>query len=170
MDGEITIRLEEASDVDAISRITESAFRGHPYSRGTEPFIIHGLRRDGALSVSLVAERDGEVVGHIAFSPVEISDGAQDWQALGPVSVKPELQGRGIGSALVRAGLEDIRKRGTAGCVLVGEPAFYGRFGFRSVDALTMEGIPQEFVLSLSFSACGAAGTIIHHPAFHAEK
>lgn len=170
MDEEITIGFEEASDIDAISRITEAAFRGHPYSRGTEPFIINGLRRDGALSVSLVAERDGEVVGHIAFSPVEISDGAQNWQALGPVSVKPELQRRGIGSALVRAGLEEIRKRGTAGCVLVGDPAFYRRFGFRSVDALTMEGSPQEFVLSLPFSECGAAGTIIHHPAFHAEK
>lgn len=156
--------------MDAISRVTEAAFRGHPYSRGTEPFIITGLRRDGALSVSLVAERDGEVVGHIAFSPVEISDGAQNWQALGPVSVKPELQGRGIGSALVRAGLEEILKRGAAGCVLVGEPAFYRRFGFRSVDALTMEGIPQEFVLALPLSERGAAGTIIHHPAFHAEK
>jgi putative acetyltransferase len=170
MDRKITIRFEEASDVDAISRITESAFRGHPYSRGTEPFIINSLRRASALSVSLVAECDGEVVGHIAFSPVEISDGAQNWQALGPVSVKPELQGRGIGSALVRAGLEEIRKHGTAGCVLIGEPAFYGRFGFRSVDALTMDGISQEFVLSLPFSECRAAGTVIHHPAFHAEK
>lgn len=170
MGGDITIRFEEASDVEAISRIAASAFRGHPYSRGAEPFIIDGLRRDGALSVSLVAERDGEVVGHIAFSPVEISDGARNWQALGPVSVKPELQGRGIGSALVQAGLEEIRKRGAAGCVLVGEPGFYRRFGFRSVDALAMEGIPQAFVLSLPFSERGAAGTIIHHPAFHAER
>lgn len=170
MHVDVTIRPEEASDVDAISRITEAAFRGHPHSRGTEPSIIDGLRRDGALSVSLVAERDGEVVGHIAFSPVEISDRTQNWQALGPVSVEPEMQGRGIGSALVRAGLEAIRKRGAAGCVLVGEPAFYRRFGFRSVDALTMEGIPQEFVLSLPFSERGAAGTIIHHAAFHAEK
>jgi putative acetyltransferase len=122
------------------------------------------------LSVSLVAERGGEVIGHIAFSPVAILDGTPDWQALGPVSVEPALQGRGIGSALVRAGLEEIRKRGAAGCVLVGEPAFYGRFGFRSLDALTMEGIPQAFVLALPFSARGAAGTITHHPAFHAEK
>lgn len=169
MDGKLTIRPEAAADVDAISRITEAAFRGHPHSRGTEPRIIHGLRRDGALSLSLVAEIDGEVVGHVAFSPVAISDGARDWQALGPVSVTPARQGRGIGSALVRAGLEAIRKRGAAGCVLVGEPAFYGRFGFRSLDALTMEGIPQAFVLALPFSGRGAAGTITHHPASHAE-
>lgn len=169
MDEGITIRPEEAADVAAIARVTEAAFRGHPYSRGAEPLIVDGLRRGGALSVSLVAERQGKVVGHIAFSPVAISGGAQGWQALGPVSVMPALQRRGIGSALVRAGLEAIRKRGAAGCVLVGEPAFYGRFGFRSVAALTMAGIPQEFVLSLPLSGGEATGSIIHHPAFHAE-
>lgn len=164
------IRPETPADVDSISRITEAAFRNHPYSQGTEPFIIAALREAGALTMSLVAERDGEIVGHVAFSPVQIADGANDWYALGPVSVVPELQRNGIGSQLVRAGLDSLRDDlGAQGCVLVGDPAFYGRFGFASRPALSMQGVPQEYVLSLAFGAVPAAGRITHHPAFHAK-
>jgi putative acetyltransferase len=166
---DVIIRPERPVDIESISTITELAFRTCPYGEHTEQFIIEALRRAGALSVSLVAELNTQVVGHIAFSPVEISDGSSGWYALGPVSVVPELQGQGIGQALVNAGLDALRSLGAAGCVLVGRPKFYWRFGFRSRPALTMDGVPQEVVLSLPFSKHSAAGTIVHHKAFGAR-
>ena len=169
MTAKSRIRTEQPADIEAISRITEAAFRGHPYSQGTEQFIINALRKAGALTISLVAEVDGKVAGHIAFSPVEISDGSKDWYALGPVSVAPQYQRRGIGSALVRAGLEELKQLGAQGCVLVGDPGFYDRFGFGSRPDLSMEGIPQEFVLSFSLRAIAASGKISHHNAFNAR-
>jgi putative acetyltransferase len=154
MQKEIRIRREKLADIGSISRITELAFRNHPHSQGTEASIIVTLRQAGALTISLVAERDGVIVGHIAFSPVHISDGSREWYALGPLSVVPEVQRNGIGSELVRAGLAILRDDlGARGCILVGNPAFYARFGFVSWLALSMEGVPQEYVLSLAFDA-----------------
>lgn len=164
-----TIRPERPDDIEAISTITEMAFRTCPYGNHTEQFIILALRRAGALSVSLVAELDSQVTGHIAFSPVEISDGSPDWYALGPVSVLPELQGQGIGKALIHAGLDALRGLGAQGCVLVGDPGFYGRFGFLSRPELTMDGVPQEVVQSLAFVEHLATGKIVHHAAFSAN-
>jgi putative acetyltransferase len=164
------IRAERPADAGAIFRITDAAFQGHPHSRGTEPFIVDALREAGALTLSLVAERDGEIAGHVAVSPVDISDGSKGWYALGPLSVAPEWQGRGIGSALVRAALDALRRLGAKGCVLVGEPGFYGRFGFSSRPALSMEGVPQAFVLSLPLGPTIASGGITHHDAFNARR
>jgi putative acetyltransferase len=163
------IRPELPADIEAITRVTELAFQSHPLSRQTEQFIINELRRSGALSISLVAELDGRVVGHIAFSPVDISDGSRDWYALGPIAVTPELQQQGIGQALVNQGLAALRGLGAQGCILVGEPAYYGRFGFRNRPELTMAQVPQEVVLSLPFGAQAASGEITHHEAFNAE-
>ena len=160
------IRPENPGDIEAISRITELAFRTVPHSQQTEHFIVDALRRSGALTVSLVAEADSQVVGHIAFSPIEMSDGSKDWYTLGPVSVTPDLQKQGIGSALINAGLEVLRSLGAQGCVLVGEPAFYGRFGFKSRPDCTMEGVPQEYVQSLTLGMHAATGNITIHPAF----
>ena len=164
----LDIRKEHAADVDMIASITEQAFRTHPFSQHTEQFIIAALRRSGALAVSLVADVDGQVVGHIAFSPVQISDGSSGWYGLGPVAVAPEFQRRGIGTALVRAGMEELRRLGAKGCVLVGDPAFYERFGFRNHPSCFMGGVPQQYVLS--FPVAGypqAVGAITHHEAFH---
>jgi putative acetyltransferase len=170
MTHDISIRTERPADIEAISRITELAFQANPHSHGTEQFIINELRRQDALTISLVADADGQVVGHIAFSPVEFSDGSRNWYGLGPVSVIPELQGQGIGRALVEAGLAELRTLGAEGCVLVGEPAFYGRFGFSTRPDCTMEGVPQQYVLSLTFGQRPATGNIIHHAAFGARE
>jgi putative acetyltransferase len=117
-----------------------------------------------------VAEIDGQVVGHIGYSPVEVSDGASGWYALGPLAVAPAFQNQGIGQALVTTGMRELRRRGANGCVLVGEPRFYGRFGFRSDPCCTMEGAPQEYVLSLALERRPqASGKITHHKAFHAR-
>lgn len=163
-----TIRPETPSDADAIEQVTRRAFLTHPYSHQTEQFIIRALRADHALSVSLVAEDGGRIVGHIAFSPVSIGD-AVGWYGLGPISVEPDWQGRGIGRALMERGLAELRKIGANGCVLVGDPAFYARFGFANNPALALAGVPAEFFLCLALGTASAHGNVEFHPAFQAE-
>lgn len=162
----ITIRPESPADVAAIREVHLAAFAHHPFSHQTEHLIVDALRADGALSVSLVAEGEGRVAGHIAFSPVSV--GGQDcrWYALGPVGVLPAWQNHGIGSSLVREGLDRLRALGADGCVLVGEPSFYSRFGFRQCTAMSMEGVPPEVVLCLAFGGEVPHGRLEHHRAF----
>ncbi len=102
---EMIIRKETAADNEAITQVTIAAFKDHPISNQTEQFIIKALRDAGVLTLSLVAEVAGHVVGHIAFSPVTVSDGAIGWYGIGPVSVVPEYQKQGIGKSLINKGL-----------------------------------------------------------------
>jgi len=164
------IRNETASDIVAITHVTVAAFMNLKISNQTEHYIIHALREAGALSLSLVAEIDGDVVGHVAFSPVTISDGAKGWYGLGPVSVLPGLQNQGIGSSLIRQGLSLLKQMGGEGCALVGDPNYYRRFEFRHVTGLVYEGVPQEFFLALPFNATIPQGTVLFHEAFLAES
>ena len=90
MNPKITIRNETDADVSAITEVTVDAFETVEISNHTEQFIIEALRIAKALTISLVAEVDGRVIGHNAFSPLTISDGTQNWYGLGPVSVQPE--------------------------------------------------------------------------------
>ena len=124
------IREEGADDVDAIDAVTRDAFRPHPFSVQTEHLIARGLRAAGALSLSLVATVDGGVIDHVAFSPVSMDSASGVWWGLGPVSVAPVRQRSGVGSALIRSGLRRLAERGVAGCVVLGDPAYYRRFGF----------------------------------------
>jgi putative acetyltransferase len=110
------IRKETTSDIEAISQVTIAAFRTLPISNQTEQFIIEALRAAGALTLSLVAEIDERVVGHVAFSPIIISDGAKDWYGLGPVSVLPEYQKQGIGKSLINEGLSLLKQLDGQGC------------------------------------------------------
>jgi putative acetyltransferase len=164
----ILIRNETASDIEAISQVTETAFLTLPISRHTEQFIIGALRAANALTFSLVAEAELRVVGHIAFSPVTISDGSPGWCGLGPVAVVPELHRRGIGSALVRRGLSELQALGAGGCMLVGDPGFYERFGFKNHPQLVHEGVPQEYFLCLPFGDTRPSGSVTFHSAFAA--
>jgi len=131
METRIIIRDETAADVDAIREVTIAAFKTLAVSHQTEQFIIEALRAARALTVSLVAEMEGQVIGHIAFSPVTISDGTPDWFGLGPVSVLPAYQRQGVGSALIREGLSRLRAMKARGCCLVGHPEYYRKFGCR---------------------------------------
>jgi putative acetyltransferase len=117
----------------------------------------------------LVAEKGGEVIGHIAFSAASIGEASEGWYLLGPVAVLPDQQGRGIGSALVEAGLDALRERGARGCALVGNPAFYGRFGFASRAGVTCEGVPDEHMLCLALVGDVPTGSLAYHAAFSAE-
>ncbi len=164
------IRKEIQSDVGAISDITKAAFEHHPYSNNTEQFIINALRTANALTISLVAEVDGKLVGHIAFSPVTFSDGSENWYGLGPISVEPDYQKQGIGTKLINKGLHLLKDLGAAGCVLVGNPNYYERFGFRSPNGLKHEGVPQENFLALSFCNRIPAGVVQFHQAFSATE
>jgi putative acetyltransferase len=163
---EMIIRNETAADVEAITEVTRAAFETLEISNHTEHFIVNALRAAGALTISLVAEIDGRVVGHVAFSPVEISDGSAGWYGLGPVSVLPEYQKQGIGKKLINKGLSMLRDLGGQGCLLVGDPDYYGRFGFRNIADLVYEGIPQEFFLALPFTDHSAQGIVVFHEAF----
>ncbi len=163
------IRNETISDIAAISEITEIAFRTLAISNHTEQFIINALRADNALTISLVAEINGQVVGHIAFSPVTISDGSLNWHGLGPISVLPEYQKRGIGKALIHKGLSLLKDLGSQGCVLVGDPNYYKRFGFKNIPDLVYEGIPQEFFLALPFNETTHKGIVSFHKGFAAN-
>jgi len=166
----LTIRPEAPADEDAIERVTRLAFLSHPHSHQTEQFIIRALRAAHALSISLVAEEADRIVGHIALSPVTISDGSVGWYGLGPISVAPAWQRRGIGRALMERGLAELRSMKAGGCILVGDPAFYSRFGFANNPALVVEGVPQAYVLALPFAAAAAGGKVEFHPAFQATE
>jgi len=166
----ITLRPESCADAPAIHAVTEAAFTNAPHAAHTEQFIVAALRRAGALEVSLVAELSSEIVGHVAVSPVTLSDGSAGWFGLGPISVLPEHQGRGIGSRLMEESLRRLRTRGAAGCVLVGDPRFYTRFGFRSHTALAYPGVPAEVVLALAFGGTVPQATVTFHPAFGAQS
>lgn len=164
---EIQLRPETEADHTAIEVLILVAFMHAEHSRHGEQDIIAALRADGALSVSLVAEHDGYVVGHAAASPVTISDGAKGWYGLGPVAVGPGHQRQGIGSRLVEAVLEQLRGQGASGCVVLGEPEFHGRFGFAPEPGLILPGVPPARFLALAFGdRLPPIGEVEYHPAF----
>jgi len=169
IDSKLTIRSETAADCDAITEVTIEAFKTLEVSNQTEQFIIMALRKAGALTLSLVAELDGRIVGHIAFSPVNLSDGTEGWYGLGPVSVLPEHQRQGIGSALIREGLSWLKEMGAKGVCLVGHPGYYTRFGFRSVSSLVLEGVPPEVFFALSVDDHFPQAKVTFHKAFMAD-
>ena len=161
-----TIRPERVGDRSAIQGVVAAAFDGHPHSDGSEPGIVDTLRADGDLAISLVAEEGGAIVGHVAFSPVSVSDGSEGWFGLGPVAVDPARQGEGIGTALIERGLDLLRDRGAAGCVVLGDPAYYARFGFAHDPALTYPGPPPEYFQRLVIGNSGAQGVVAYARAF----
>jgi putative acetyltransferase len=162
----VFIRPERPADAAAIARVVERAFAAAPFSSRTEQFIVRALREAHALAVSLVAEQGTRVVGHVACSPVSISSGVRGWYGLGPVAVDPAHQGQGTGSALIRAALAQLRSAGAAGCVVLGEPAYYGRFGFHAISGLVYPGPPAEYFMAQGFDGSPACGEVAYHPAF----
>ena len=150
------IRPERPTDVPLIEAVTVAAFQCAVHTRHTEQHIVNALRRAGALTISLVAERAGILVGHVALSPVRISDASTHWFGLGPISVLPAHQRQGVGSALMHAALAALRRHGANGCVLLGDPAYYGRFGFRATPDLTLAGVPPGYSLALRLGTATA--------------
>lgn len=165
----LRIESERPGDAREIGQITTAAFAPMPFSDGDEARVIDALREAGALSVSLVATTaEGELVGHIALSPVRIDGQPSDWYGLGPVSVAPRMQRQGVGSTLILNGLDRLRDLMAAGCVLLGSPDYYRRFGFMSDPTLTYQGQPNPYFQRLVLKGPPATGDASFHPAFDA--
>ena len=139
-----------------------------PFAAGDEQDLINDLRAAGALSLSLVAERGEQIVGHVAFSPATAAVGSPGWFALGPVAVEPGLQRQGIGSLLIHEGLRQLRARDAAGCILTGDPAYYARFGFRLFPHLAPPGEPAEYFMILPLANPTPTAVVAFHPLFQA--
>jgi putative acetyltransferase len=166
----IKIRDETAADAPAIKAVTISAFMNAPHTSHTEQFIVTALRKAGLLSISLVADAEGTVIGHVAVSPVSISNGASGWFGLGPISVLPEHQRRGVGSLLMHEALRILREHGAGGCVVLGEPEYYSRFGFQADPNLVLPDVPPEYFQAISLDSSRPHGTVSYHQAFNARE
>ncbi len=162
------IRSERPGDEGAIRALISAAFARDGQAGTAEAAIVDGLRAAGALSLSLVATAEGEgVVGHVAFSPVTIAGEAGRWFGLGPLGVCPDRQRSGIGAALVRAGLARLAARGASGCVLLGDPVYYGRLGFRADARLVLPGFPAAYFQCCALDGRAVPeGTVAYHAAF----
>lgn len=162
------IRKEEPSDMAAVEATTIAAFQNAAHTNHAEQFIVRALRNSGQLTVSLVAEDNGSIIGHVAVSPVAISSGAEGWYGLGPISVTPKHQGQGVGAQLMEHALAELRALGAAGCVVLGEPGYYSRFGFNAVPSLVLPGVPAEYFQAISFNGSLPLGTVSYHDSFAA--
>ena len=160
------IRLEAEEDEASVALIIKAAFAQHPSSNQREHQLVDALRHAGALQLSLVALTEDCVVGHIAFSPVHIGGKDPGWRGLAPLAVLPSQQHRGIGTALVRAGLDRLHALGTRGCVVLGDPAFYRRFGFAARPSLRLAGVPATHFMALSLTEDWPDGEVEYHPIF----
>lgn len=165
----LEIRNENNNDIDAIDKVTTEAFLNAPHTAHTEQYIVRELRKSGALYISLVAEYQGKVIGHVAISPVTISDGAIGWFGLGPISVSPDNQRSGVGSKLMLAAIEALKDSGASGCVLLGEPTYYRRFGFKPESSIVYPDVPPEYFQAIRFTGRLPMGTVTYHEAFNAR-
>lgn len=161
------IRPENPGDRDAIYDVTKLAFEDMPFAAGDEQDLVNALRDVGALSLSLVAEHMEKVVGHLALSPVEHESGEKGWYGLGPISVHPDLQKKGIGGLMIAKAIEWMTARQAQGCILTGDPNYYSRHGFVSAPAHTPEREPQEYFMILGLSGTVPTGRFSFHGAFY---
>ena len=162
------IRAEKENDRDAVYAVNVSAFE-----TPSEANLVDALLEQAQPVVSLVAEDNGEVVGHIMFSPVSLSD-YPDLKVMGlaPMAVAPEHQRKGIGSALVRAGLEQCEQLGYAAVVVLGHPEYYPRFGFSPSSRFGIYSeyeIPEDVFMAMELqpgALSGKTGKVKYHAAF----
>lgn len=166
----IQISNESSADIAKIHQVTERAFLNAPHTDHTEQFIVDALRREGALTISHIAKANGEIIGHVAISPVTFSNDEANWFGLGPISVLPEFQGHGVGSSLMKSSLAALESMGASGCVVLGDPEYYGRFGFKVVDELILPGVPAEYFQALSFNDEFPKGEVSYHEEFSAKS
>jgi putative acetyltransferase len=164
------IRPEVPGDASVIERVTIEAFKNAPRTDHTEHLIVRELRLADALTASIVAEACGQVVGHVAVSPIQISNGVNRWFGLGPISVLPAHQGKGIGTRLMEAALQHLRKTLARGCVVLGDPGFYGRFGFVNIPGLVLPGVPVDHFLAFAIDSSTPQGEVVYHPAFQVKR
>jgi putative acetyltransferase len=166
----LIIRGERPTDVDAVDMVLREAFADHPHSQQTEHLIARRLRQAGELVLPQVAALAGVTVGYATFSAVRLSPAHDGWYGLGPVAVAPEFHGLRIGSALIDGGLQALKSIGAVGCVVLGEPRFYRRFGFEQSLGVTFDGAPPEYFLAHAFRGAVPSAAVSYHPAFSAPR
>ncbi|WP_139215182.1 GNAT family N-acetyltransferase [Oceanisphaera psychrotolerans] len=157
-------RTERPGDGDDIDEVVCAAF-----GRDDEADLVWALREQGAISLSQVAEYEGAIIGHLAMSPVQVNGEDTGWLGLAPVSVWPDCQQQGVASAMIREALDSANELDWAGVVVLGEPAFYRRFGFRPASELGLEcaypGAGDAF-MALALKQPVPTGLVSYHPAF----
>ena len=162
------IRVEETNDRASLYAVNASAFES-----SAEADLVDALREQARPIISPVAEKNGKVVGHVMFSPVSLS-GHPDLKVMGlaPMAVAPDHQRQAIGSALVRAGLEQCKQLGFVGVIVLGHAAYYPRFGFSPSSRFGIDSeyeIPEEVFMALELQTGalnGKTGTVKYHAAF----
>ena len=159
------IRRETAGDVAAIRQVISAAFEGDD-----EADLVERLRADGDLILSLVAEQDGQIVGHVAFSRLSITNDSDvtPGVSLSPVSVLPEMQRKGVGRALIEAGHDQLRRAGETAVFVLGDPAYYSRFSYSvsGADAFDCAYAGPYFQWLRLSPQAPVAGVIAYAPAF----
>ena len=163
---QVEIRSERPEDIRAIYDLTKRAFAPMVFAGGNEQDLINAVRDAGALSISLVAEVGSRIVGHVAFTPATSADNTPGWFGLGPVAVEPELQRKGIGHQLINEGLGKLREWNAAGCIVLGDPNYYQRFGFLPFPALAPAGQPPEYFMILPMMESQPKAVVDFHPLF----
>lgn len=163
------IRDELPSDISTISGLLQRAFQDVVHSQNTEHKIVDALRHADALAFSLVAIQNDSIVGYIALSKVELSSGEAGWYGLGPVAVDPQFQSQGVGAELIETALSRLKQHCAAGCVLLGEPDYYSRFGFKAVPQLYLADVPAEYFQVFNFGTSIPTAQVFYHPAFYVE-
>lgn len=166
----IQINDEQKTDIQALEEVIKAAFLNAEHTSHTEHLIVKSLRKSCQLTVSILAVENEKIVGHIAISPVMISSGETEWYGLGPISVLPEKQGLGIGSLLMQTALARLKQLGAQGCVVLGNPDYYSRFGFQAYPKLYLEGVPPEYFQALSFHRHIPQGQVVYHAAFNIKN
>ena len=171
---ELIIHNEQPEDQDAVTEVLIQAFINHPHSQQTEHLIVQRLREQDKLSIALVAEYQQQILGFIAISPVQLHSAEmsqydrQNWYGLGPVAVRPDQQGYGIGSTLIRTALNQLQLRYPChGCVVLGEPEYYARFGFKAYPQLVLDGVPASYFQALSFADSIPTAQVCYAAAFN---
>lgn len=165
----IELRAESTEDVSVIHEVVTAAFLQAAHTGHNEQYIVKALRNDNALALSIVAAREGTVIGYVALSPVAIADGTAAWYGLGPIAVVPHEQGKGVGALLMDYAISQLKKINANGCVLLGNPKYYSRFGFRVKEGLVLEGVPAEYFQARLLNGDWPKGQVMYHPAFFAQ-
>ena len=160
------VRSERASDERAISPLITRAFAGAAHASGKEAAIVERLRRDGDLAAAFVALDGENIVGHVAFSPVLVDGEERGWFGLGPVAVAHERQRKGIGTTLIDHGLAHLAAQGAQGCVVLGDPVYYQRFGFEFDRRLVYPQAPAAYFQRIVFDGEPPRGIVSYAPAF----
>lgn len=163
----LKIRSELPTDIAEIRTLITAAFTPAPHYIGAEADVVDLLRKTGDMALSLVAEKAGKILGHVAFSPVLINGKASTWLGLGPISVPATYRKQGVAAALIKEGVKRVKNLNASGCVTMGRLRYYKDFGFTNHVGMHLTGAPTKDFLALSFDDGFPSGEVLFSKAFY---